>query len=170
MAQGARSKLKASNVRVCLVFVFSNHFHLLLDIDVAQQFSRFMHVFNSRLAKEVNRLTGGSGPVFEKRYTAILVSDEEEAQVRRFRYGLAQGVKEGLVERPQDWPGVHSVDHLLNGVPMTGHVFDRTQEHAARQRGEKFERYTYATAVTVARMVNTPPMMAAMIAGSILDL
>ena len=63
--------------------------------------------------------------------------------------GLAQGVKEGLVEKPQDWPGVHSVDALMNGVPMTGHVFHRTQEYAARQRGETFERYTYATAFTV---------------------
>jgi hypothetical protein len=32
---------------------------------------------------------------------------------------------------------------------MTGYVFYRTQEYAARQRGEAFERYTYATAVTV---------------------
>ncbi|HEX6899413.1 MAG TPA: hypothetical protein VF789_06850 [Thermoanaerobaculia bacterium] len=137
------------NVRICLVSVLSSHFHLLLDIDDARQLSKFMHVFNSNLAKEVNRLTGGSGPVFERRYTAILISDEEEAQVRRFRYGLANSTKEGLVEKPQDWPGVHSVDCLLDDVPMTGYVFHRAQEYAARRRGETFERYTYATAFTV---------------------
>ena len=32
---------------------------------------------------------------------------------------------------------------------MIGYVFHRTQEYAARRRGESFERYTYATAVTV---------------------
>ena len=69
-------------MRICLVSVLSN-LHLLLDIDNAWQLSKFMHLFNSNLAKEVNRLTGGSGPVFERRYTAILVSGEEEAQVRR---------------------------------------------------------------------------------------
>ena len=137
------------NVRICLVTVLSSHFHLLLDIDDAKQLCQFMHFVNSHLAKEVNRLTGWSGPVFARRYTAILVSNEEKAQVARLRYGLANSVKEGLVERPQDWPGVHSVDCLLEDVPMTGCLFSRTQEYAARRRGEVFERYAYATEVTV---------------------
>ncbi|HSG39496.1 MAG TPA: hypothetical protein VLE27_07635 [Thermoanaerobaculia bacterium] len=137
------------NVRICLVTVLSSHFHLLLDIDNAKQLSQFMHFVNSHLAKEVNRLTGWSGPVFAKRYTAILVSKEEDAQVERLRYGLANSTKEGLVEKPQDWPGVHSVDCLLDDVPMTGRLFSRTQEYAARRRGEDFERYEYATEVTV---------------------
>ena len=122
---------------------------MLLDIDNAQQLARFMHFFGSHLAKEVNRLTGWSGPVFAKRYTAILVSNEEKAQVARLRYGLAQGVKEKLVARPQDWPGVHSADGLLEGAPLTGRLFSRTQEYAARRRGKAFERYDYATETTV---------------------
>jgi hypothetical protein len=137
------------SVRICLVTVLSSHYHLLLDIDNAKQLTQFMHFVNSHLAKEVNRLTGWSGPVFAKRYTAILVSDEEKAQVARLRYGLANGTKEGLVERPQDWPGVHSVDCLLDDMPMTGYLFSRTQEYAARRRGESYERYTYAAETTV---------------------
>jgi hypothetical protein len=39
--------------------------------------------------------------------SAIVVSDEEAAQVGRLRYILAHGVKENLVERVLDWPGVH---------------------------------------------------------------
>jgi hypothetical protein len=30
-------------------------------------------------------------------------------------YLLSQGVKEGLVRHPEDWPGVHCVSHLLGG-------------------------------------------------------
>ena len=35
-----------------------------------------------------------------RRYRAILVSHEEEAQVRRLAYLLENGIKEGLVARP----------------------------------------------------------------------
>jgi hypothetical protein len=35
----------------------------------------------SKLAREVNRLTGWSRPVFERRYTMIPVSNEEATQV-----------------------------------------------------------------------------------------
>jgi hypothetical protein len=104
-----------------------------------------MEYVSSNLAREVNRLTGWSGPVFERRYTMILVSNEEAAQVERFKYGLSQGCKENLVERVEDWPGVHSVRALLNGEPLAGHWFSRTQEYAARRRGETFGPLQYAT-------------------------
>jgi hypothetical protein len=55
------------------------------------------------------------------------------------------GIKEGLVERPQNWPGAHSVNALLTGEPLEGLWFDRTQEYAARRRGEDFDRLAYAT-------------------------
>jgi hypothetical protein len=37
------------------------------------------------------------GPLWGRRYKAILVSQEEAAQAGRFRYVLAHSVKEGLV-------------------------------------------------------------------------
>lgn len=46
--------------------------------------------------------------------------------------------------RPQDWPGVHCVDALLTGEPLKGTWFDRTQEFAARNRGERFGSREYA--------------------------
>ena len=76
---------------------------------------------------------------------AILVSEEEPAQVERLRYLLAHGVKEGLVAHARDWPGVHSIREILAGEPIRGLWFDRTKEFAARNRGESFQRLTYAT-------------------------
>jgi hypothetical protein len=61
---------------------------------------------------------------------------------------LAHGVKEGLVAHARDWPGVHSVRDILAGEPIQGNWFDRTQEYAARNRGEDFDRMKYATAET----------------------
>ncbi|HEX3127289.1 MAG TPA: hypothetical protein VH394_08165 [Thermoanaerobaculia bacterium] len=77
-----------------------------------------------------------------------MVSDEEAAQVERFRYILSHGVKENLVERVLDWPGVHAARSILEDVPLKGYWFDRTQEYAARNRGEEFGRLTYATEET----------------------
>jgi hypothetical protein len=80
-----------------------------------------------------------------RRYQAIVVSGDEEAQVARLRYLLANGCKEGLVARPQDWPGVHVARALVQGEDLTGLWFDRTQEYAARNRGETFDRLKYAS-------------------------
>jgi REP element-mobilizing transposase RayT len=130
------------------VFV-SNHFHLLLRVGNTRQLSRFMGYLNANLAKEVSRLTGWSGKVWERRYQAILVSDEEGALIGRFRYIVSHGVKEDLVPRLQEWPGIHCVHSLLGGEPLAGHWFDRTLEYAMRRRGETFDRFQFATPETV---------------------
>jgi hypothetical protein len=131
----------------CVVFL-SNHFHLLLSVDDANQLSRFMEYVDSNLAREVARLLDWPHRVWARRYQAILVSNEEAAQVERFRYLLAHGVKEGLVAYLRDWPGIHSVRALLDGETIRGLWFDRTQEYAARNRGEDFDRLKYATEET----------------------
>ena len=97
-----------------------------------------MGYFNSKLAREVARSTGWRDKVFSRRYHAILISDEEEAQVGRLVYVLSHGCKENLVARPQDWPGVHCVTALLTAQPIEGSWFDRTKEWEARQLGEEF--------------------------------
>jgi hypothetical protein len=79
----------------------------------------------------------------------IVVTREEAAQVDRFKYLLAQGCKENLVERLRDWPGVHSVGALLDGEPLVGHWFDRTQEHLARRRFSEIEPRRFVEAETV---------------------
>jgi hypothetical protein len=136
-------------IRICCVSVLSSHLHILVDVDTIQQLSDFMEYACSNLAREVGRLTDWEGPVFAGRYHAIIVSPEEEAQVARLSYCLAQGCKEQLVERVRDWPGVHSVRALLDGEALKGYWFDRSKEYAARRRGEAFDRYDYATPETV---------------------
>lgn len=136
-------------IRVCGVAVLSNHLHLLLVAEHAEQVSSFMCYVGSKLAREVNRLTGWSGPVFHSRYSMIVVTQEEAAQVERFEYLLAQGCKENLVARLRDWPGVHSVGALLDGEPLIGHWFDHTEKHAARSRGEDLDPLRFAVPETL---------------------
>ena len=56
----------------------------------AKRLARFVGYFNSNLAREISRKTGWTGKIWERRYQAIVISNEEEAQLERFRYVLGQ--------------------------------------------------------------------------------
>lgn len=111
----------------------SNHFHLLLSPVSTAQMADFMEYLGGNLAREVGRLVGWREKFWARRYRAIVVSNEEEAQIERLAYLLAHGVKEGLVARPEAWPGVHSVRALRDGCVLEGTWFDRTAQYRARQ-------------------------------------
>lgn len=117
-------------------YVFlSNHYHLLASVSDAQQLAAFMTYLNSNLAREAGRLVRWREKFWGRRYQAILVSAEEEAQVARLAYVLAHGVKEGLVASPCDWPGVHCARALAEGTLVSGRWQDRTLEFRARRKG-----------------------------------
>jgi putative transposase len=136
-------------VRCCGYMCASNHYHFLLDVDNARQLARFMGYVNSNIAREISRLYGWTDKIWSRRYQAVVISGEEGAQIARLRYLLANGCKEGLVARPQDWPGVHMAKALVQGQDLTGIWFDRTREYAARNRGEAFDRLQYASVETL---------------------
>lgn len=130
-------------VKVMAAVYLSNHYHLLLWAQDAEQLSRFMHYHNGNLAREAGRLHGWDDKFWSGRYKAIWISGEEEAQVARLKYLLSHGAKEGLVARPQDWPGVHSVEALLTGEPLEGRWINRTRQSAARRRRKPTQSSTY---------------------------
>jgi REP element-mobilizing transposase RayT len=140
VARGARR----FTVEVHGIAVLSNHMHLLVSVTNARRLADFMEYVNGNLAREAGRLYRWRHRFWARRYRAIVVSDEEAAQVGRLRYLLAQGTKEGLVETPTDWPGVHCASALLRGESLQGIWIDRTRECAARKAGKKYHRYTYA--------------------------
>jgi REP element-mobilizing transposase RayT len=136
-------------VEISAFFVASNHYHLLAWFPDAERMSEFMGYFQTNAAREVGRLRKWRDKVWSRRYEAIVISDEPAAQVDRLRYVLADGVKEGLVARVEDWPGISLVKSALNGEPILGTWFDRTEEHKARLRREDFGPRRYATEETV---------------------
>ena len=114
----------------------------------------FMEFFQGNLAREVARLRNWKDKVWSRRYEAIVISDEPAAQVDRLRYVLSNGVKEGLVARVEDWPGISLVKNVLSGGLVRGAWFNRTAEHQAKLRREDFEPRKYATeeAVELSRL------------------
>jgi hypothetical protein len=118
---------------------------MLLNVADAKTLASFMQYVQSNVAREAGRMFEWKEHFWSRRYQSILVSNEEAAQMEVFTYILGHGVKEFLVERVLDWPGVHCAKSLLTGEPMTGVWFNRTQEYAARRRGEDFDKMKYAT-------------------------
>lgn len=112
----------------------SNHFHLLVTVESAQRLSAFMNYLNSNLAREIGRVVNWRERFWGRRYQAVLVDDDEVAQVERLSYLLQQGTKEGLVRSPRDWPGANSTRALLTGEPVMGRWCDRTLLHRARRQ------------------------------------
>ncbi len=131
------------------ISVLSSHAHVLVVPEDAEQMSAFMRHVGRNISDEIGRLHDWPGKMQERRYRAIQVSNEEEDQVGRLRYLLAAGVKEQLVERAIEWPGVHSARALTRDHQLRGWWFDRTREFAARQRCEHYGRYEYATEESV---------------------
>ena len=117
-----------------LFVVLSNHMHLILTVPDSRTLSLFMCYINSNIAREVGRLHCWREKFWGRRYRAIAILDDQ-ALLDRVAYVLSHGCKEGLVRRPEDWPGIHCVHALRDGVPLYGTWFHRTREYEARRAG-----------------------------------
>jgi len=123
-------------VKIFAFSVLSNHIHILLSPENAAQLASFTNHINSNIAREVGRLHEWKEKFWGRRYRAIVVADEP-SQLERLKYILSHGCKEGLVDRPQDWPGPSCIRALTEGEALIGIWHDRTAEFEARKRGEK---------------------------------
>ncbi|WP_375768923.1 hypothetical protein NR798_45810 [Archangium gephyra] len=120
----------AGNVRLHAFTFASNHFHLLVwTRGVA--LASFMQYLRANLSRKVGRLVDWSGGFWERRYSAEPVLDDT-ALVGRLRYVLAHGVKEGLVERSAEWPGLTCLPQLLGPARRLFQWFNWTKRWSKR--------------------------------------
>lgn len=130
-----------TGLRVIACVFLSNHYHLLVLPDSERQLASFMQFLNTNLSKQLGRLHHWRGPLFHRRYQAIPISDEKEAQVARLRYLLEHGTKEGLVRRPAEWPGVQCVKELTRfPSQLHGIWLERTAMWKAAECGKRLRR------------------------------
>jgi hypothetical protein len=113
----------------------SNHYHLLLWAPDSVTLTSFMTHLNGNIAREIGSLHKWRQKFWGRRYSAIAVLGEA-AQVRRLKYVLAQGTKEGLVARPSEWPGANCLRSILEGRPETGVWYDRTSRYRSDRTGD----------------------------------
>ena len=122
-------------LRICYATFLSNHGHILVRADSADQVRDFFCLANSQMSKEAQRLANWTGGVFRKRATITEVTDAPEAQVARLRYCMSQGVKEGLCPSPESWPGVQAATAWLSGkMTMIGDWIHRTELYDLEQK------------------------------------
>ncbi|MFT3842213.1 MAG: transposase [Myxococcaceae bacterium] len=106
----ARAAAQAK-VEVCGFVAASSHVHLLCRARDGE-LSKFMRYFLCNVSKKVGRLVNWTGSFWERRFSAEPVLDKESLD-GRLRYIIAHGVKEGLVRKVADWPGLSCVPQLL---------------------------------------------------------
>lgn len=96
-------------------FVFaSNHFHMLLKNETGK-ITEFMQYVRSNIARKIGKQIDWNGKFWDRRYDAEPVLDDD-ALKGRLRYIFAHGVKEGLVSRCHQWPGLSSLPELVDGA------------------------------------------------------
>lgn len=112
-------------------FVFlSNHCHLMISSTRPEQIPEFLRFVFGNASREMGRLHGWRGPLWARPCTVIPILDED-AQINRLRYLLQNGVKEGLVRSPLDWPGATSTHALLADMTLEGRWIERDRMRRA---------------------------------------
>ncbi len=122
----------AGRVSIHNVVSLSNHYHALLSAEDQVTLSSFMSLLNGCLGRELGLICGASGHIWHRRYAKHLLLDEESL-VEAYRYLFANSVKEGLVEHPREWGGLHGYAALCEGRALEGIWVDRTGLSRARQ-------------------------------------
>jgi REP element-mobilizing transposase RayT len=130
-------------VRVHAFHYMSNHYHLLISADSADQFYGFLSYVNGLVARKVGPMNGWRGLLWGGRARVIPILDDV-ALVKRLRYVMSQGVKEGLVASVLDWPGASANPGLLGDMTLRGTWVDQDALRAARRRcpGRSAEEFT----------------------------
>ena len=114
-------------VQIHAFVVLSNHWHALLSVQDAAQLAAFVAFVNGNIARGIGRLHDWRQRFWSRRYRAIVVADEA-TQPARLKYILQNGCKEGIVDRPVDWPGLSCVRALTSNQELHGTWHDRTAE------------------------------------------
>ena len=103
--------------------VLSNHLHAMLS-GAPHEIPVFIGFIKREISQRWGPKVDWQGGMWDEYVSTALPTPE--SQIHCLRYVLSQGVKEGLVARPQDWPGVHAAKSLLTGEPLRGTWLDGT--------------------------------------------
>jgi REP element-mobilizing transposase RayT len=83
--------------------LMGNHYHLVVEPPELAALSAGVHRLNGVYAQRFNRKHGRSGHLFGDRYSTWLVHDEAHYEAT-CAYVLANPVRAGLCDDPDEWP------------------------------------------------------------------
>ena len=96
-----RRASERTGARVLAYCWMTNHVHLVVQVD-SQPLDRLMQPVGSRYARYLQRGNGTTGHLFERRYHAVLVTNEQQL-LHVVRYVHFNPVRAGLVAAPGDY-------------------------------------------------------------------
>jgi len=111
-----------------------------------QNLVRFDQLFNSLVARGINRLLRREGPLYSTRNRSEEALDDASLE-QQLLYAVTNPVKDGLVDRAAHWKGVSSYSQLATGVPDRYTYIDWTAWH--RAGGERSKKLPTAFTRTV---------------------
>lgn len=95
----------------------SNHLHDAL-FDRQGVHPAFNEHFHKLLAKCMNATRGRWENFFSSEQVCVVRLETREAVIEKIVYVITNPVKDGLVERVEDWPGANSYRALMTGEPV----------------------------------------------------
>ena len=95
-----------------------------------QNLVRFEQLFNSLVARGINRLLGREGPLYSTRNRSEEADDDASLE-QQLLYAVTNPVKDGLVDRAAHWKGVSSYKQLATGEVDRYTYIDWTAWHRA---------------------------------------
>jgi len=117
--------VRLHGVELFSFIVLSDHLHLVVRAPRGN-LPRFMQYLLTNVSKKVGRLVRWQGNFWDRRYSAEPILDDA-ALLGRVRYVISHGVKEGLVRRCRDWPGLSCLPLMLDGQPRSFRWFNWTR-------------------------------------------
>ena len=94
-----------------------NHLHPVV-YDRKGNVPAFYEHFHKLLAKCVNAIRGRWENVFSTYQTSAVRLETQDAVIEKLVYVATNPVKDGLVERVDDWPGASGYRALVDGTPL----------------------------------------------------
>ncbi len=95
-----------------------------------QNVARFHQMFNSLIAREINRYLGREGALFSSRNRSTEAVDNISLEQQLF-YAVTNPAKDGLVDRVAHWKGFSSYKQLATGAVERFRYIDWTAWHKA---------------------------------------
>ena len=130
-----RAQALYPDIRLYDLVAESNHYHALVSSTDGASRSLFFQYVNHRISFEAGRLHGWKGGIFCRPARPIACVTHED-QLHRFRYLRSHGVKENLVARAAEWPGVSALPCLRAGKEISGTFLWHDQATKAQRRAK----------------------------------
>ena len=112
-----RLAAQRAEMRVLAFLAHSNHHHTIV-VDTHGRMPEFLETFHKLVAKHQNALRGRWENFWASEATSVVELMGPEDILAKMTYALTNPVKDGLIDRADQWPGASSLWANLNGRPL----------------------------------------------------